>query len=171
MPVTVNVGYNEKLGQPDFGSIGASCHIECQLDGPLLENPDAFQAKVRDLYSACSTAAKEQLARHRAGNDVLPKNGSAKPANGALPTATRRSSQDNGSTTHRASKRQMDFLEQLTRQIPQVGVRRLESLAQRVCKKPVAQLSSFDASSLIDTLKAIKDGNLDIEAALAGDRR
>jgi hypothetical protein len=65
----------------------------------------------------------------------------------------------------------MDFLEQLARQIPQVGARRLESLAQRVCKNPVVQLSSFDASSLIDTLKAIKDGNLDIEAALTGDKR
>jgi hypothetical protein len=171
MTVKINVGFSEKLGQPDFGSIGASCHIECQLEGPLLENPDAFQAKVRELYSACSAAAKEQLARHRAGNEVLPTNGSRKPSNGTPPTAASRSSQDNGSTTHRASKRQMDFLEQLARQIPQVGVRRLESLAQRVCKKPVAQLSSFDASTLIDTLKAIKDGNLNVEAALAGDKR
>jgi hypothetical protein len=52
-----------------------------------------------------------------------------------------------------------------------VGIRRLESLAQRVCNKPIAELSSFDASSLIDTLKAIKEGKRDAEAALSGERR
>lgn len=174
MPVTINVGYSEKLGQPEFGSIGASCHIECELDGRLVfESPDAFQAKVRELYSACSHAAKEELARHRGGSEVssVPRNGSRKPSNGATPGAAANPCSNGGSSSHRASKRQMDFLEQLARQIPQLGVRRLESLAQRVCNKPVAELSSFDASSLIDTLKAIKDGKLDAEAALSGEKR
>jgi hypothetical protein len=30
MPLTVNVGYSRKLGRPDFGSVGASCHVECE---------------------------------------------------------------------------------------------------------------------------------------------
>jgi hypothetical protein len=165
MPVTINVGFSEKLGQPEFGSIGASCHIECQLDAPILASPDAFRAKTRELYAACSTAAKEELARHRASAGASPKNGSKSPNGTGRPPA-------NGSATnHRASKRQLDFLEQLARQTPQVGVRRLESMAQRICQKPVAELSSFDASSLIDTLKAIKDERLDVEAALSGEKR
>jgi len=170
MPVTINVGYSEKLGQPDFESIGASCHIECELDGRLVfESPEAFQEKVRELYAACSQATKDELARHRAGNGVssVP----CKSSNGAAPGVTGKRSPDGGSPNHRASKRQLDFLEQLARQTPQVGVRRLESLAQRICKKPITELSSFDASSLIDTLKAIKEGRLDVEAALSGEKR
>ncbi|HEV3301721.1 MAG TPA: hypothetical protein VG055_18855 [Planctomycetaceae bacterium] len=173
MPVTINVGYSEKLGQPDFGSIGASCHIECELDGRLVfESPDAFQEKVRELYAACSNAAKEELGRQRTRSEVssIPRNGSPK-SGGAVPGATGKPSPNGGAASHRASKRQMDFLEQLARQIPQVGIRRLESLAQRVCNKPIAELSSFDASSLIDTLKAIKEGKRDAEAALSGERR
>ena len=87
MPVTINVGYSEKLGQPDFGSIGASCHIECELDGRLVfESPEAFQEKVRELYAACSQATKDELARHRAGNGVssVP----CKSSNGAAPGVT-----------------------------------------------------------------------------------
>ena len=172
MTVTINVGYSEKLGQPDFGSIGASCHIECELDGRLvLESPDEFQAKVRELYTACSNAAKEELARHQAGNEVSPRNGSRKSSNGVTSATAGNPSSNGGSSHHRASKRQMDFLEQLARQIPQVGVRRLEPLAQRICGKPVAELSSFDASSLIDTLKAIKEGKLGADAALSGEKR
>jgi hypothetical protein len=171
MPVTINVGFSEKLGQPDFGSIGASCHIECQVDAPLLDNPDLFRAKARELYAACSTAAKEELARQRASAAALQRDRSPKPSNGAPPDANGKRTQNGSSASHRASKRQLDFLEQLARQTPQVGVRRLESLAQRICQKPIAELSSFDASSLIDTLKAIKEERLDVEATLSGEKR
>ena len=65
MPMTVNVGYSEKLGRPDYGSIGASCHIECELDGRLaFEDPEQFAAKVRELYGSCARAVHEELTRH-----------------------------------------------------------------------------------------------------------
>jgi len=54
MPLTVNVGYSRKLGRPDFGSVGASCHVECELDGQLaFDDPEKFQSKIRELYTAC----------------------------------------------------------------------------------------------------------------------
>lgn len=36
MPMTVKVGLSKKVGQPDYGSLGASCDIELELDGGLL---------------------------------------------------------------------------------------------------------------------------------------
>src|SRR5579872_4019536 len=130
MPLTVNVGYSEKLGQPDFGSIGASCHIECELDGHLaFDDPETFQSKVHDLYAACVRAVQDQLARRNGGHAETsnpPRNGAHKPSNGAKTTSSETpSTTSNGSTKHRASKRQLDYLEQLARQVPGLGVRRL----------------------------------------------
>jgi hypothetical protein len=173
MPLTVNVGYSQKLGRPDFGSVGASCHVECELDGPLaFDDPEKFQSKIRELYAACAQAVEAQLAQQRSGTPAqseAPRNGTrtaSKEARSAGPAESK--SATNGSANHRASGRQIEYLNQLARQIDGLGVRGLESLAQRICGKPLANLSSFDASSLIDTLKAIKSGKLDVEGALHG---
>src|ERR1700689_424311 len=82
MPMTVNVGFSQKLGQPDYGSIGASCHIECELDGGLLKHdPNMFQSKIRDLYAACAQAVHDELGRHQRDqphNSPPPANGKRK---------------------------------------------------------------------------------------------
>ncbi len=60
----LNVGVMRKVGQPDYGSVGASCHLELEIDGGLLleRDLDGFQSRVRDAYAAVHLAMHDELA-------------------------------------------------------------------------------------------------------------
>jgi hypothetical protein len=62
----LNVGVSRKLGLPNFGSVGASCNLELELDATLLERDlDAFQARIRGAYVAAHQAVHDELERLR----------------------------------------------------------------------------------------------------------
>jgi hypothetical protein len=63
MPLKLNVGVSRKVGLPDYGSLGATCNLEVELDGSLLHHDlDAFHAQVRDAYVAAHQAVNDELA-------------------------------------------------------------------------------------------------------------
>ena len=48
MPVRINVGVAKKVGQPNFGSAGATCNVEFELDGGFDNgSTERFQDAVR----------------------------------------------------------------------------------------------------------------------------
>lgn len=163
MPLKLNIGLSKKIGQPDYGSLGASCHVEVELDHALLVNDlDGFQQRVRQAFAACRQAVNDELARHAGGQA-----GDSADARGSSSNGHSRTG--NGSeSSHRASRKQLDYARQLAVQIEGLGVRRLSNLTERMFGKPIAELSSLDASGLIDTLKETKAGNIDLEAVLDG---
>ncbi|MCB9873642.1 MAG: hypothetical protein H6821_05630 [Planctomycetaceae bacterium] len=174
MPLKLNVGVNKKIGLPDYGSLGTSCHVEVEVDsGLIFDDLDGFHQKVRQAYVACAQAVNDELARQGSTTQPASQPHTAT-SNGNAATATTSNGNGNGNG-HRngtnggtASQKQLNYANQLAGQIQGLGVRRLEALANKMFGKPIAGLSSLDASSLIDTLKAIKDGRLDLNAALDG---
>ena len=63
MAVKLSVGLQKKVGLPNFGSLGASCHVEFEIDRGLLEHDlDGFHQKVSEVFVACRQAVHDQLA-------------------------------------------------------------------------------------------------------------
>jgi hypothetical protein len=161
MPLKLNVGLARKIGLPDYGSLGATCNVELELPAnPIFDDLEGFYRQVQQAYAACAEAVGDELARQQqpaATNG----NGSNGHRNAIGPAG-------NGIGSHMASEKQLGYARQLAGQIQGLGVRRLEALAQKMFGKPLAGLSSMDASGLIDALKDAKAGKLDVEAALKG---
>ena len=66
MPMRLNVGLCKKQGLPEFGSLGASCSVELELDSFLLRHDlAAFHEQVKNAYVACSQAVNDELTRQR----------------------------------------------------------------------------------------------------------
>ena len=62
MAVKLSVGLQQKVGQPDYGSLGASCYLEFEIDRSLLESDrDGFQQQVRSAFAACRQSVNAQL--------------------------------------------------------------------------------------------------------------
>ena len=142
-----------------------------ELDGSLLRDDlDAFHRQVRDAFTACRQAVDDELAGHHSPVEPGTTQSLGRSENRTRQSShtNSRSANGNGSNGHRASEKQKNYINKLAGEIRGLGTRRLESLSQKMFNKPLADLASLDASALIDTLKAIQDGTLNLEDALAG---
>ena len=190
MPMTVMTGLSKKVGTANYGSIGASCNITFEADHNLLDHDlEGFQQRVKNAFIAARQAVQDQLARElntqasgsesatppaSANSTGTNGNGSAgattNGANGnhANGSAANGNGNRNGNSGHGASEKQIGYARTLAKSIQGLGIRRLESLASTMFGKPLAALSTMDASGLIDTLKSIKDGKIDLASVLEG---
>ena len=69
MSMKLSIGLARKVGQPNYGSIGASCSVELEVElagSPPEGDPAEFRRRVRAAYAACDRAVREELARQQA---------------------------------------------------------------------------------------------------------
>ena len=64
MAIKINIGINRKIGLPNYGSKGASCNVEFEMDGASFDNGSVsrFQEAARKAYAACREAVETELA-------------------------------------------------------------------------------------------------------------
>lgn len=180
MPIKLNVGLTKKIGQPHYGSLSSSCHVEIELESSLLEHDaDAFCERARQTFAACWRVVEAELARgdqrrpdcmaapavavgEGAQERPAPKRVAAKrPAAGNDASASSETA-----ALSPASTSQLDYVRRLASRIGRAAALRVEVLAQQRFGKPLTQLSRDDATRLILTLRAVKAGELDWESLL-----
>ena len=149
MPLTLNVGLSRKIGLPDFGSLGATCHVTVELDGHLIQHDlEAFHRHVRQAYAACRQAVQEELSRQEAADTHPTGNNGNGHTNG-------HAANGNGQARRRDNPRPATASQ--VRAIEAIAKRqRLDSplyLENRFRVHSAGELTLTEASSLIDELK------------------
>ena len=158
MPLKINVGLNRKVGEANYGSRGACVNFEVEVEPTLVEKPDQLREKVRYLFQLAKTSVEEELN----GHGVKDAAGSGHSDNG---NAGAHNTNGNG---HQATDKQLGYARQLAGQVSGLGIRRLDELTNKMFGKPITELTTLDASGLIDMLKQLKAGDIDLAAALNG---
>jgi hypothetical protein len=157
MPLKLNVGVSKKVGLPDYGSAGATCNLELELDARLLETDlDGFHQRVRSAYVAAQQAVHDELSRlqgQSAPAQVETRNTAPdRPAhrNGQATTSSRPTG-NRTRPSRPATPNQIRAIRTITRQL---GADLDSVLREEFRVERLEDLSMSEASRVIDDLKA-----------------
>ena len=138
--LTINIGHSRKIGEPNYGSRGASVHFEVEVDHGLVEQPQALRQKIRELFVQAQAAVREELHGPETNGTQRPAtNGHQRPATNGHQRPQRMATSSQVRAIHAIANRQRTNLSEL---LQELGIGRLE------------ELSISAASDLIDRLKS-----------------
>jgi len=167
MTIKINIGVNKKIGLPDYGSAGGHCNIEIEADNSILDNASQFLQRVKDAYELARQSVEEELAHHRQDKD---RHGNATSNGGSqsrspsqfdkepAPRQEYRSNPNSGGSSYNASPKQQQFIAGLVKGVKGLDWHKLDKYCDTKFGKVCSQLSSKEASALIEDLKAAKSG-------------
>ena len=147
----LNAGFSRKVGEPNYGSRGASVNVELELESNLIGDPDALIARIRNLFDLARRSVDEELNGHHA---------QAESPGSSQQNAQRSSNRFSGNTPPGGNGNQT------VRYATASQVRAIRAICQRQDVDPVRfaadrfrvndleELTIREASTLIDELKA-----------------
>ncbi len=133
----INVGFNRKVGESNYGSRGASVNLELELDSGLVSEPDRLKDRIRQLFGLAKASVDDELHSQSSANGHT---------NGASTNGNGRQRRDN---PRRATASQVRALraiaDRLQLDIPGV-------LTERFGIRDFSELSITEASAFIQEL-------------------
>ncbi len=137
MPLKASVGLSRKIGQENYGSLGANCQLEIELDASIIDDAEAFHARIRRLYALANQSVVDQLTRGGGSGAPSPSNSPTEPPANDEP----------------ASNKQVKYLLDIARQQHDMDLARTANFCeQAVGVSDVYQLTKSQASTVIDRL-------------------
>jgi hypothetical protein len=137
----LNAGFSRKVGEPNYGSRGASVNVELEVESGLITDPDALMTRIRNLFGIAKRSVDAEL--------------------GSAPADTHNTARTSG---HPGSRRPADG--EVVRYATTSQVRAIRAICNRQGVDPIRraadrfqvndleELTLREASSLIDELKS-----------------
>jgi hypothetical protein len=136
----LNVGFNRKVGEANYGSRGASVNLELEYDSALASDPERLKERIRHLFGLAKASVEEELN----GQAAPAGNGHSANANGHRRNNGRRATASQVRALHAIADRQHLDLANV--------------LQERFTVSQAEDLSITEASELIDSLKGAGNG-------------
>ena len=138
----LNAGLSRKVGEPDYGSRGASVNLELEVEGNLISEPDALMDRIRKLFILARQAVDEEL------------NGRKNTSSNSHSTSSGNGNGNGRSAGRSATASQLRAI----RSICEEQKINADGLVKEKFGGALEQLSLRDASTLIDELKGKSAG-------------
>lgn len=140
----LNVSFNRKTGEANFGSRGAGVSLDVEVESSLVGEPERLKERIRHLFGLAKTSVDEELAV----------------VTSAAPTNGHEQSLQNGNGKRRDGTRYATASQ--VRALNAIAERRKIDLAAVLVERfqihDPAALTITEASSLIDELKGAGNG-------------
>ena len=66
MPLKLNIAVSRKIGQPNYGSRGATVGLEMEVDSNLVEHPRQLRDRIAQLFRLAGQSVDRELGARRA---------------------------------------------------------------------------------------------------------
>lgn len=140
----LDVGLSKKIGEPNYGSRGASVNLELEVEAGLINQPDELQDRIRRLFRLAKSSVDEELNGHGNHQNANGHNSNGTSNSNGYRNGGRPATVSQARAIRAIAGRQRIDLQQLLGD--RFGVGRPEDL------------SISDASQLIDDLKGAAEG-------------
>jgi hypothetical protein len=139
----LNAGFSRKIGEPNYGSRGASVNVELEVESNLISDPDGLMGRIRNLFALAKRAVDAEL-----------QTGPADDPNTATPGRSSRAPQNNrpvdGDTIRYATASQVRAIRAIC---GRQGINPQQLANDRFQVADLDELTLREASALIDELK------------------
>ena len=147
--IKLNAGFSRKVGEPNYGSRGASVNVELELESSLVSDPEALTSRIRGLFAIAKRSVDEEL-----GNAPSDSRGGVSGNNHEQGRSNRRGASDRQQHRHATVSQARAIRAICDKQ----GLNADHVVTDRFRVNAVEDLTLQEASSLIDDLKAAQTG-------------